>query len=253
VNPLQENIQPSDQSPAPIKPTRPRHRQWSGVLCGLVFGIVGLVAGRLGHLYSSFDVFSQFGLQFVAICVGFIIAVFFPRFKMLVGTAITIALLSLYSAWPHIVSSQLQNGPYSLVAGEQVLRVAHFNTFKNNRDYASIANEVLRLNADVVSLVEMNDEKKQSVLPKLLAVYPYQFDCKQKTFCDQSIVSKLPFSATESQQSWDGPPFVMVRLGGAFAGVSVFSVHTTRFPHLHKWRRFALSQNGLKTYPVKKL
>ena len=175
--------------------------------------------------------FSQFGLQFLAICVGFICAVFFTRFKTLVGIVFTLALLALYSAWPHMVSSELQDRNFKLVTGEQQLRIVHFNTYKNNLDYNAIADEVLRLDADVVGLLEMSNEKKNAVLPKLLEKYPYQSDCLQKQHCDQAIVSKIPFGVTAAQSLWEGPPYAMIKLGNSFSEVSIYSVHTTRFPH----------------------
>lgn len=231
MTPLQHEPNSQGDNPEVGKPKKPRHRQWSGVVVGLLFGIGGLTAGRLGQLYPHFDVFSQFGLQFLAICVAFICAIFFSRFKTLVGIVLTIALLALYSAWPHMVSNELQDRNFKLATGEQPLRLAHFNTFKNNKDYAAIVAEVLRLDADVVGLLEMSTEKKNAILPKLLEKYPYQSDCLQKQYCDQAIVSKIPFGLTAAQSLWDGPPYVMIKLGSNFSDVSIYSVHTTRFPH----------------------
>lgn len=236
------------------KPAKPRHRQWSGVVLALLIGIGGLAAGRLGHLYPHFDVFSQFGLQFLTICVAFICAVFFSRFKTLVGLVFTVGLLALYSAWPHIVSRDLQPRDFKLAAGERTLRVAHFNTFKNNLDYDAVAKEVLRLDADVVSLIEMTGNKKQVVLPKLLATYPYQFDCSSDLHCSQAIVSKYPFKESEGKGMWEGPPYVLAKLSGAFEGVTVVSVHTTRFPYsraqLHQVRTLV---KFLENFPGQKV
>jgi endonuclease/exonuclease/phosphatase (EEP) superfamily protein YafD len=228
---LQQEPEAQREKPEDNKPLRLRHRQWSGVVVGLLIGIGGLTAGRLGHLYPHFDVFSQFGLQFLAICLAFICAVFFSRFKTLVGIVFTIALLALYSAWPHMVSSELQDRIFKIATGEQQLRIAHFNTYKNNLDYEAIAAEILRLDADVVGLLEMSNAKKNAILPKLLEKYPYQSDCLQKQHCDQAIVSKIPFGITAAQSLWDGPPYVMIKLGSNFSEVSIYSVHTTRFPH----------------------
>jgi endonuclease/exonuclease/phosphatase (EEP) superfamily protein YafD len=228
---LQQEPEAQREKPEDNRPPKPRHRQWSGVVVGLLIGIGGLTAGRLGHLYPHFDVFSQFGLQFLAICLAFICAVFFSRFKTLVGIVFTLALLALYSAWPHMVSSELQDRTFKIATGEQQLRIAHFNTYKNNLDYEAIIREILRLDADVVGLLEMSNAKKNAVLPKLLEKYPYQSDCLQKQHCDQAIISKIPFGTTAAQSLWDGPPYVMIKLGSNFAEVSIYSVHTTRFPH----------------------
>jgi endonuclease/exonuclease/phosphatase (EEP) superfamily protein YafD len=227
VNRLQVEIE-TPKSTIEIK--KPKHRQWSGAVLGLIFGMGGLVAGRLGHLYPHFDVFAQFGLQFLVVTISFVFALFFSKYKALVGIVFTIGLLALYSAWPHMVSSELQSKDFQLSAGETALRVGHFNTYKNNVNFDAITNEIIRLDADVVSLVEMSDRKKRDMLPKLLATYPYQMDCKQTANCQLAIISKYPIMQTEGKGLWVGPPYVMVKLGGAFSGVSVYAVHTTRFP-----------------------
>jgi endonuclease/exonuclease/phosphatase (EEP) superfamily protein YafD len=180
------------------EPKKPRHRQWSGVIIGLLLGIGGLATGRLGQLYPHFDVFSEFGLQFLVISFAFICAAFFPRYKTLAGIVMTLGLLALYSAWPHIVSNQLQSRNIQLAKGETSLRVAHYNTFKNNFDYDGIANEIIRLDADVVGLIEMSELKKKIVLTKLRNAYPFQLDCSLTAYCDQAIVSKIPFDRYES-------------------------------------------------------
>ena len=220
------------------KPAKQRHRQWLGVGFWLLVSVGGLVAGRLGHIYARFDVFSQFAVQFIALAAAFTVASFFSRFKTLYGLAMTAALLAAYGAWPHVVSKPLQQGPYQLLANEKLLRVAHFNSYKNNFDYGAIATEVLRLNADVVSLVEMSPEKMQAVLPRLKAKYPYIYDCGGGQICDMAIASIYPILEKDGKDAWIGAPYIRVSLGGEMAGLTVVGVHTTRFPY----SRFQLGQ-----------
>jgi endonuclease/exonuclease/phosphatase (EEP) superfamily protein YafD len=231
-------------------PKKIRHRQWGGAAFGLLVSIVGLVAGRLGHLHPRFDVFSQFGVQFVAMALAFSCAMLFSRYKTLFGIAITAALLAAYGAWPHLVSSSLQSPPYQMVPDEKLLRLAHFNTYKNNDDFAAIAAEVLRLDADVVNLVEMSTAKKQAVLPLLKGKYPYIYDCKGGRYCDMAIASIYPIIEADGEGEWVGAPCIRVTLGGDMAGVTVVGVHTTRFP----FSRAQLTQvrelvKKLETYP----
>jgi endonuclease/exonuclease/phosphatase (EEP) superfamily protein YafD len=207
-----------------------RHRQWGGAAVGLLLGLGGLIAGRLGQLYPHFDVFAQFSVQFMAAVAGFAIAIFFTRFKTFIGIALTLALLVLYGAWPHVVSSPLLTGPFAMQSDEKLLRVAHFNTLAVNLKYAAIAAEVLRIDADVVSLIEMNFEKKVAVLPALKAVYPYSYDCAGTEYCELVIVSKYPIVSADGNGHWVGAPYARVVLGGAMTGVTFVGVHTTRFP-----------------------
>jgi endonuclease/exonuclease/phosphatase (EEP) superfamily protein YafD len=229
-----ENRSVTDAKPAAVpaeKPKRKRHRQWGGAVAFLLIGIGGLVAGRLGQLYPHFDVFSQFGLQFCAMVFAFAVALFMSRYKTLFGLSLFVLLLAAYGAWPHMISSQLQKPPYILAAGEKLLRVAHFNTYKNNADYAVIIAEILRLDADVATLVEMSPAKKKAVLPALKAQYPYTFDCAGGQFCDMAIISKYPITAGDGLGEWVGAPYVRASLGGDMAGITIVGVHTTRFPH----------------------
>lgn len=213
-----------------VKKPKLKHRQWGTATLGLLFGLGGLIAGRLGHLYPHFDVFSQFGAQFIMGTLAFAFGMLFTRYKTTIGLATTVALLAIYGAWPHLVSTPLSNGPFIMQAGEKQLRIAHFNTWAENDDYAAIANEVLRLNADVVSLVEMDAKKKQAIIPALKTSHPYSFDCSASAFCELTIVSKYPILESEGNGLWIGPPYAQVSLGGEMTGVTFLSVHTTRFP-----------------------
>lgn len=221
---------PLPEAPSSAKPKKLLHRQWGGASFWLLFAIGGLVAGRLGQLYPRFDVFTQFSAQFMAMAAGFSLAMLFSRYKTFVGIAITAGLLAAYGGWPHLVSSPLQQPPYPMAAGETLLRVAHFNTYKNNNDFKAITAEILRLDADVVNLVEVSPEKMAAVLPSLKARYPYQYDCNGGRICDMAILSIYPISNASGVDEWEGAPYLRVSLGGAMAGVTVTGVHTTRFP-----------------------
>ena len=229
ADPLKQNEVPAGNTVA--KRNVPRHREWGSAWFFMLIGVGGLAAGRLGHLYPHFDVFSQFGAQFVALVAAFAVSLFFARFKTLIGLAIWCGLLAAYSAWPHIVSAKLQQGPYPLQKGELSLRVAHFNTFKNNDDYGAIVTEVKRLDADVIVLVEMSQKKKNAVVPALASLYPHVYDCKGGRYCDMAILSKITIDSADGMGEWVGPPYIRANLGGAYRGVTVYGVHTTRFPH----------------------
>ncbi len=208
----------------------PKHRQWGGATLGLLFGIGGLIAGRLGQLYPDFDVFAQFGIQFIAISIAFSIALFFRRFKFQIGTIITLFLLVLYGAWPHFISTTLSVGPFQLQAEEKKLSIAHFNPLAGNLDHPAITKEVLRLDADLVSLVEIDPNMKLTIIPALQVKYPYSYDCSGTDYCQNIILSKYPILNGDGQGHWIGPPYSRVHLGGEMTGVTFVSVHTTRFP-----------------------
>lgn len=208
-----------------------RHRQWGAATVGLMLGVAGLLAGRLGYLYPHLDVFAQFSTQALALTVAFAFAVFMPRFKAQVGLVLTLILLLAYGAWPHIASRNLQQPPYALLQGERELRMGHFNTYTYNLDDAAVIAEIIRLDADVISVVEATPRRKKALEQQLSTLYPYRYMCEGVTACDIAVLSKLPILSAQGQALWEGPPYIRVALGGEMTGVTVYAVHTTRFPH----------------------
>jgi endonuclease/exonuclease/phosphatase (EEP) superfamily protein YafD len=213
------------------KRKKPRHRQWGQAIFLILTGITGLVAGRLGQLYPVFDVFSQLGVQFMALAVASSVALVIGRYKAIYAIGLTIALLIVYGAWPHLVSTPLQKGPFETAANERVIRLALFNIFKNNAKLEEVVKEMERLDADVVTLVEVRPEKMKALAPMLQQKYPHQFYCERLGFCEMAILSKYPLVQTDANLAWGGAPFVKAALGGEMTGVKVFGIHTTRFPH----------------------
>lgn len=220
---------PDKQAPSKDKPKRRKHRQWGSAALGVLFGLGGLLAGRLGHLYAYFDVFAQLGAQFLAIAAGFALGCLLPRYRAIAGFAVTAALLAAYAAWPHYVSRNLAQGPFTTEAGERVVRVGQFNTFAPNLDNEALAAEILRLDADVMTLIEF-EAPRLPLLAKIAQRFPYQYVCHEVPRCTLAIVSKVPFESTSGKGIWSGPPLIKATLGGALKGLTVYGVHTTRFP-----------------------
>lgn len=220
---------PGEETQEKEKKKKHRHRQWGGASLGVLFGLAGLLAGRLGHLYVALDVFAQFGAQFLTITIGFALGCILPRYRAVAGVAITAALIAGYSAWPHYVSRNLDQGPFTAEPGEQVVRVAHFNTHATNHDNDAVAAEILRLDADVMTLIEFESERIP-VIAKIRQRYPYTYVCHVVPHCNLAIISKVPFETTSGKGIWAGPPLIKATLGGALKGLTVYGVHTIRFP-----------------------
>ena len=206
-----------------------KHRDWHGATVGIIIGLLGLIAGRLGYLWIGFDVFSQFSLQFILLSIASAIGIVMPRYKGLVAAILFAGFVSLYSAWPHIVSA----GPVKLQAisaGTKPLKVASFNTFVLNQNYADLTASILKMDADFVVLIEF-DSYKSSMLASLKSIYPFQFECTQASNCEMAILSKYPVTDGQAKGIWEGPGYISAKLGPEFGGVTIFGVHTTRFPH----------------------
>lgn len=196
---------------------------------GLFLGLAALAASRLGQLWIAFDVFSQFTLQFAVVTVAFLIGCLMPRGKLLSAAVVTVLGILAIGVWPHVASRE----PHVLgevKPGERALKVASFNTLWVNQNAAAVKAEIERLDADIITLIEMGPGKRP-ILDQLKARYPYQFHCYTVDYCNFAVLSKLPFADTESRGRWDGPSFIRVRLGPEAGGLTVFGVHTIRFPH----------------------
>lgn len=210
---------------------RKRRKPTGGLECqlGVLLGVAGLAASRLGQLWIAFDVFSHFTLQFAVMTAGFLIGMLMPRAKLLSAFVVMVIGIVAIGAWPHVASRQ----PVilgKLQAGERDLKVASFNTLWANNDATAVRAEIERIDADVITLIEMGPAKRP-ILGQLKARYPYQFHCYDVDYCNFVILSKLPFLDTESRGKWAGPSFIRVRLGPEAGGLTVFGVHTIRFPH----------------------
>lgn len=194
----------------------------------IVIGIGGVLGARLGYLWIGFDVVSQFGMQFILLTMAAILGMFAPRYKGLVTTILFAIMISLYALWPHWVSA----GPASiapLAQGEQQLKLASFNTFGYNKQYAKIEASIIALNADVVTLVEMEADKAV-VLQNLKQTYPYQVGCVIVLYCHLAVISKYPLQYVQAEAVWTGPPYIRATLQLNNQTITIFGVHTTRFP-----------------------
>ena len=196
---------------------------------GLLLGLVGLAASRLGQLWIAFDVFSHFTLQFAVVALGFLFGCAMPRAKLLTAFVVMVIGIVGIGAWPHLASRE-PNIVAQVQAGERALKVATFNTLWVNQDADSVRAEIERLDADVITLIEMGPAKRR-ILRELKARYPFQFNCYDVDYCNFAVLSKLPFVDQESRGKWAGPSFIRIKLGPEAGGLSVFGVHTIRFPH----------------------
>jgi endonuclease/exonuclease/phosphatase (EEP) superfamily protein YafD len=235
-------------------PQRLRRRKTGRFECqlGLLIGLLGLVASRLGQLWIAFDVFSQFTLQFVAITFAFLVGVLLPRARLLAAFMVLMAGLAGIGVWPHIASREPR--PIDVLRnGETPLKVATFNTWFANDQPDRLKAEIERLDSDIITLVELAPGKRP-MLDALLARYPYQATCFDKDFCNLAILSKLPILGHEARVNWEGPPLMTAKFELKTGGLTVIAVHTIRFPHSRAQFRQVLALDGfVETIPGSKL
>ena len=217
-----------------------------------MLGVGGLVGSRLGQLWIAFDVFSQFTVQFIVITLAFAIGLLMPRARLLAAFLIIIAGLLAIGSWSHLMS----RNPATLGqagAGEKEIRVATFNTWYSNQNVTAVQAEIERLDADVITLMEVGPNKKPA-LAALRARYPYQVDCFNIDFCNLVILSKYPVAEQEARVGWEGPPMIRARFGPELGGLTVIGVHTIRFPHSRaQFRQVVALSDLIDSLPGRKL
>lgn len=238
-------------SPAEAPPPRKR-RGRSECLIGMMLGLAGLIASRLGNLWISFDVFSQFTLQFAVIAAAFAFGYFMPRGRMFVAFVLLIAGLAGIGGWPHLASDRARVLD-AAKTGEREIAVASFNTYYSNRETDAVRAEIERLDADILALIEFGPQLRP-MLVSLAGRYPYHTDCFDRDFCNLAILSKFPIAASETRMGWDGPPVLKVKLGPELGGLTVVTTHTIRFPQSRaQFRQVVELSKLVETIPGRKL
>jgi endonuclease/exonuclease/phosphatase (EEP) superfamily protein YafD len=242
-----KSLQPETATPRKRKPT-------GGFECklGLLLGLGGLIGSRLGQLWIAFDVFSQFTLQFGVVTLAFLVGLFMRRAKLLTAFLIIVAGLVGIGAWPHVAS----RAPMSFIAAgetERELKVATFNTLYVSAQADAVQAEILRIDADVITLLEMGTNKRR-ILDALKDRYPYQAHCYGIDYCNLVVLSKFPIVETDARALWDGPPYIRAKLGPEAGNITVFGVHTIRFPHSRaQYRQVVELSRLIERLPGRKL
>ena len=219
-------------APPPMLRKLGRRANRGKLQCALIFlAAAGLLAAtRLSRLWTIFDAASHFTLHFGIVAVAFLIGYFMPRARVFTGLLLSLLGFIAIGLYAHVTSASPQTIGV-LQPGERQLSVATFNTSVRNEQAEAVAREVVRLNADVVALIELGSDKR-AALTLLKDAYPYQTQCISEKLCHMAIVSKEPIISSEARGVWKGPPFIRATLGGKFPGYTIIGTHTLRVPHV---------------------
>ena len=211
--------------PKPKRNTRGR----TACLLGIVFGLAGLAASRLGWLWINFDVFAHFTLHFALIAFAFFAGYFMPRIRVLTGFVLIVAGVLAIGLWPHLASSRM-SAPLATAEGERALKLMTFNTWFSNDQVDAVGAEIRRQNPDIVFMAEFGPNKRR-LIGELKDTWPYAADCLSVDYCNLAILSKFPILENEGRALWKGPPLLRVRFGPELGGLILTGTHTIRFPH----------------------
>ncbi len=208
---------------------RASRRSRTRCLIMLGVAITGLVLGRMAGLWIAFDIFNHFVWHLAILAGAALVGCLLPRWRT--RTALLLALAGFLSISAWALTAGRDAGPVGQpLSGERSLRIMSFNTWLRNDDWRAVADEVTRQDPDVAILVEFGAEKA-ALLDALAKTYPYRINCLNISYCHMALISKFSFSKSEARTRWRGPPFIRVRLGPEFGGLTIFGVHTIRPPY----------------------
>lgn len=200
---------------------------------GLVVSALGFLAGYCAWLWIPFDVFNHLTVHFLILGASCIVGLFLRRFSF--STALCLALLGsvgigVYGRYGTSAPTDLITSPAHILP----LKVMTFNAFYGTDNWEEMAEEIERQDPDVVSIVEFSPTDRK-LSASLKARWPHQVICAEYPACDFAFFSKIPI------EEWSKPsdvpsggrlsPFFKVQLAGAYKGLVLVGVHTSRAPY----------------------
>ena len=90
--------------------------------------------------------------------------------------------------------------------------------------------EILRLDADVVTLIEMGPNKRR-ILGEMKDRYPLSGRLLSGRLLQPGDPVEVPHRRKRSPGDLGWAPYIRAKLGAEAGGITVFGVHTIRFPH----------------------
>jgi endonuclease/exonuclease/phosphatase (EEP) superfamily protein YafD len=189
-----------------------------------VLALSGLLAGGLARVWPSFDIASQLALHFTFLAVAAAVAILVGR-----GVVLSVLMFGLFT----VVHGLLPGALALFAEGRQrqpgEIRVGTFSTLGTNVDLAAIEHEILRLDPDVMTLLEVWPAKRP-LLSSLRSRFPYIVSCEDVLNCHLAIISKHPFVSASYRGNWAGAPQIAASFGDALGGLTIIGVHLSRFP-----------------------
>jgi endonuclease/exonuclease/phosphatase (EEP) superfamily protein YafD len=215
-------------APKSANDTPKRPREWATAFVGFLAGLVGLALSRVGLIWPDFDVFSHFTVQFLIWTLCFaIVPWFFRRMASTASLAAVVCALTFYGLLPYMRDAspaldQSLDRPH--------LRLAVHNIYKSNFDFPRIAENLRKLQADVVILVEILPEHKD-LFPLLLEEYPHQLSChSSRRSCDIAIVSRYPIANPTWPISEIVEHIAHAVVSSPIGDIQLVGYHSSRFP-----------------------
>lgn len=212
----------SDEAPSADKPSVLKMPVSFGGI-GEIVAVLALAftwLGSLGRHHWAFDLVSHFRLQYLAACAVVLVFALFRRRSWLVLAAL-ISLL-----WnAQIVHAFHQTAERIEAMGEKPLRVMVFNVLSSNHNHVAVIEHVLKMDADIVCLLETDETWRMSLEP-LRVRYPHRLEQLDHSPFSIACYTRLPVKSSEVRRfgAW-GLPTVLLNLDHLGAPLTFIGIH----------------------------
>ena len=222
---------PPTDNPAPSK----KSISLSG-LCEVIaiLSLSGTWLGSLGRQGWVFDLMSHFRLQYVIVCALVVIYALVRRRTWLV----LMALMSLL--WnAQIIHAFHQTAEVASTPHEKPLRVMSFNVLAQNKNQVAAVNHVMKADADIVCLLEVDDSWRVALEP-LRVKYPHRVEEMGEGDFGIACYTRLPIKSLEVRRFtiWRLPTLVLNldHLGRPLTFIGTHPLPPMGGLKAHEWR-----------------
>lgn len=129
----------------------------------------------LGFLHPAFDTIAHLRLHLASALFCAFVVLIFSRFKAIAVAAMMIGAVGIYSA---LSGLQLSAAPKSALADKPIYKMLHLNLLWNHDYPADVVEEIIKYDADLVSLAEASRNWVYHLL-RLERIYPHGFNCPE--------------------------------------------------------------------------
>jgi endonuclease/exonuclease/phosphatase (EEP) superfamily protein YafD len=212
----------SDDAPPADKPSLLKMSVSFGGFCEVIafLSLTCTWLGSLGRHGWMFDLLSHFRLQYIVACAAVLIFALVRRRTWLVLASL-ISLL-----WnTQIVHAFHQTADKAAAKAEKPLRVMTFNVMVDNDNHVAAIEHVLKEDADIVCLLEVDDTWRASLEP-LRVKYPHRVEEMNDGHFGIACYTRLPLKSSEVRRFtvW-ALPTVLLNLDHLGRPLTVIATH----------------------------
>ncbi len=212
----------SDDAPPADKPSLLKMSVSFGGFCEVIafLSLTCTWLGSLGRYGWMFDLLSHFRLQYIVACAAVLIFALLRRRTWLVLASL-ISLL-----WnTQIVHAFHQTADKAVAKAEKPLRVMTFNVMVDNQNHVAAIEHVLKADADIVCLLEVDDTWRASLEP-LRVKYPHRVEEMNDGHFGIACYTRLPLKSSEVRRFtvW-ALPTVLLNLDHLGRPLTVIATH----------------------------